>query len=183
MRLSAPSYYADFFVSAGIIAYLAALIGHERWQVDAEWTGLLVLGFALWTFAEYAIHRWLYHRVPYFAQRHETHHAEPTAFIGAPPLIGIALIVTLFYLPFAATSLVVASGLTAGVLLGYCAYQMLHHAAHHWPRAQKSWLYRLCRHHALHHYHSEHANFGITTSFWDWAFGTAAKVGRRNSVV
>ncbi|MEQ1670729.1 MAG: sterol desaturase family protein, partial [Hyphomicrobium sp.] len=111
--------------------------------------------------------------VPFFKEQHDAHHAAPNAFIGAPPVLGIVMIFCLSYLPFVSVSVMAASGLTIGMLTGYLAYMLLHHAAHHWNVAPESWLYRLRRHHALHHHSRIDGNYGITTSFWDIVFGTS----------
>jgi len=182
MRLSTISYYADFWISIALIAIFAAHGSTMNWRGGAEWFGCVALGLACWTLLEYVIHRWVYHGIPYFKQQHEHHHEEPLEFIGAPPLIGIVLILSVFYAPLMSNHPLVASGLTSGVLAGYSIYQLLHHADHHWSPRPGSWFHRARHFHALHHFHSEQANFGITTSFWDWAFGTRAKVRQRSAV-
>jgi len=135
------------------------------------------LGLALWTLVEYAVHRWLYHSVPYFKDVHDAHHAEPNAHIGAPPVVCVALIFAIFFAPFANTHFTAACGLTTGILIGYMAYMLMHHAAHAWSPKPGTWLHGARRHHALHHFRAEECNFGITTAFWDHVFGTALEKG------
>ena len=184
MRLSKLSYFADFYISMVLIAGLASFGSMlPTWLKRGEWVLYASLGFVLWTLLEYAIHRWLYHHVPYFKDIHEAHHAEPNAYIGAPATVGIALIFAIFFAPLATFNVVAASGLTAGVLMGYLAYMILHHAAHYWTLPPGSWLYQARRHHALHHYSSQASNFGIITSFWDHVFGTATRRGRVHAAV
>ena len=178
MRLSTLAYYADFFTSAALVVLFVVLIALDTWEHHAEWVLVVVLGGAAWTLIEYLIHRWIYHHVPYFQELHDAHHAEPNAYIGAPPLLGIAIICVVSFAPLVSISFVVASGLTTGVLVGYCTYMLVHHADHYWRPATTTWLYRARHHHAQHHYHSGHSNFGITTSFWDRVFGTVVKSGR-----
>jgi sterol desaturase/sphingolipid hydroxylase (fatty acid hydroxylase superfamily) len=79
------------------------------------------------------------------------------------------------------SDLIAASSLTTGVLAGYVGYMLVHHAAHYWTVSPGSWLNQARRHHALHHYHSETFNFGITTSIWDHVFGTAVTSGREQA--
>lgn len=182
MRLNTFAYYADFFLSLALVAVLAVrLVMGGTWFNVAQWTLSLAGGIALWTLAEYTIHRWIYHRVPVFQKFHDEHHAKPAAMIGAPPAIGIALILVIVYAPALTVSIAVASGLTAGMLLGYMAYQLVHHASHFWRPAPGSYLYRTRLHHSLHHYHSEQGNYGITTAYWDEVFGTALKPRRQPS--
>ena len=180
MRLSNISYYADIFISAALIFLLAGLaLMLPSWLKRGEWIFYAGAGAATWTFVEYLVHRWLYHHVPYFSDLHDMHHAEPDTFIGAPPVIGVVLIFALFYAPVATVNAVAASGATTGALIGYVGYMLVHHAAHFWNARHGTWLYEARRHHALHHFHSEECNFGITTSFWDHVFGTAVVSSRR----
>jgi sterol desaturase/sphingolipid hydroxylase (fatty acid hydroxylase superfamily) len=181
MRLGPLGYFSDFIVAGILISYFTAQLAFGTWQIRAEWLASAVLGGAAWTLLEYLIHRWVYHHVPYFQDAHDAHHAEPMAYIGAPPLVGVAIILLVIFVPLAASHMAVAYGGTTGVLIGYCAYMLLHHAAHYWSPAQGSWLYRAKHHHAQHHYLSDHVNFGITTSLWDRVFGTAVRSGRGNT--
>lgn len=175
MRLNTFAYYVDFFLAGAIIVALAVTTMVTTGAVGGvQWLLAAVAGFIAWTLFEYVVHRVLYHQVPYFVELHDAHHAEPDAFIGAPPVIGIIMILALSYLPLAAFSATLASGATAGMLAGYMGYMLLHHAAHHWKPEPGTWLYMARRHHALHHYHHDaEGNYGITTSFWDHVFGTA----------
>ncbi len=177
MRLTKFAYYLDIYLCLALIALMAVMTAASGPLRDgAFWLCYAVLGGASWTLVEYAIHRWVYHFAPYFADLHGAHHDAPKDYVGAPPVIGILLILAIFYLPLVSTSAIAASGVTAGVLAGYACYMTIHHAAHYWKPSQSSPLYAICRHHALHHYRSEEGNFGITTTFWDHAFGTAISV-------
>jgi len=179
MRLNTIAYYADFFLSGAAIlvlfsiAMLAALHHDDGAAEVATWAACALAGLAIWTLAEYAIHRFVYHRVRYFREGHEAHHAEPDAFIGAPPVVGVIFLFSVSYLPLVAFSATAASGVAAGVLTGYLGYMLVHHADHYWKSDPGTRLYRLRRHHALHHHRSEECNFGIVTSLWDHVFGTA----------
>jgi sterol desaturase/sphingolipid hydroxylase (fatty acid hydroxylase superfamily) len=117
--------------------------------------------------------RWLYHGVEFFMRSHNAHHEEPNAYVGAPPFIGVALIFLLIYLPVELAGLTIASGLTTGVLAGYMAYQLVHHATHFWLPARGTYLYRARLRHSRHHYQRKLGNFGITTVLWDQVFGSA----------
>jgi sterol desaturase/sphingolipid hydroxylase (fatty acid hydroxylase superfamily) len=174
MRLSTFGYYADFlsaFMGGLILCVLA--MAQDTWLLRGGWLAWLIIGVGLWTVLEYGIHRWLYHGVEFFIRLHDAHHKEPNAYVGAPPFIGIALIFLLVFVPIGLFSLMVASGLTTGVLAGYMAYQLVHHATHFWQPACGTFLYRARLRHSGHHYHRLLGNFGITTVFWDQVFGTA----------
>ncbi len=184
MRLSKLGYYLDFFLSAALIFGFAVMAASlPSWAMMSWWLFYVGLGAAVWTLIEYVVHRWLYHSVPYFRDVHDAHHAEPNAHIGAPPVICIAIIFAVFYAPLATAYVTAASGLTAGILIGYMAYMLMHHAAHAWTPPPGTWLYEARRHHALHHFRSEECNFGITTSFWDHVFGTALKSRQKGSAI
>jgi sterol desaturase/sphingolipid hydroxylase (fatty acid hydroxylase superfamily) len=179
MRLSTLSYYADFFGSFACVAVLSVLsTSNDTWVARAEWLICLMIGAALWTLLEYCIHRWLYHGVEFFVRLHDAHHAEPNAHIGAPPVLGIALIFLMIYAPVATVNMMVASGLTTGMLVGYMAYQLVHHATHYWRPVYGTYHYRARLHHSVHHYHPELGNYGVTCAFWDYIFDTCA-VARR----
>lgn len=188
MQLNAIAYYADFFLAGLAIVALAA-IGIQPTLADGDLTGLVVwavmlpAGLVAWTLAEYWVHRVLYHEVPVFRELHDRHHAEPDAFIGGPPVVMIATIFALAFLPLVFVHVQAAQAFTTGVLTGYMAYMLVHHAVHHWAPEPGSWLYGLRRHHALHHHHSEEGNFGIVTAFWDRIFGTAVMPARRRRSV
>ncbi len=93
MRLNALAYYADFFISFALILMLAGMALWDATLYDrGQWVACALAGFTLWTLLEYFVHRVLYHNVPYFVEMHDAHHAEPNAFIGAPPIIGVVLI-------------------------------------------------------------------------------------------
>lgn len=174
MRLSTISYYADFFIAAGFILYLAISIAPGLTVIGAaQATCFAIGGFVYWTLLEYVVHRVLYHHVPVFKELHDAHHREPDGFIGAPPVIGIALIFAVTYLPLILVHDLAAHGMTIGMLAGYMGYMLLHHSAHHWRPRKGSWLWRARRHHALHHHLGVEGNYGIVTSVWDHAFGTA----------
>jgi cyclopropane-fatty-acyl-phospholipid synthase len=64
-----------------------------------------------------------------------------------------------------------ACALTLGLVVGYLAYGVTHHATHHW-RADSAWLRRRKRWHALHHHQKRPCCYGVTTTFWDQLFGT-----------
>ena len=63
-----------------------------------------------------------------------------------------------------------ASALTLGVLTGYLAYAVTHHATHHW-RGNSAWLKRRKHWHAQHHHRTGQPGcYGVTSGFWDHVF-------------
>jgi sterol desaturase/sphingolipid hydroxylase (fatty acid hydroxylase superfamily) len=182
MQLGRFGYYADFFGGfASSLVLFALAMSHRTWVSRAEWLASLMIGIVLWTLLEYGVHRWLYHGVEFLIRLHDAHHQNPTAYIGAPPFVGIALIFIAVYMPGLLLSSTVASGLTAGVLIGYLAYQLVHHATHFWQPTRGSYLYRARLRHSRHHHHRELGNLGITTALWDHVFDTAIDVRRSSA--
>lgn len=180
MRLGKIAYYADFVLAPLLIAFLmwSAPVAATAAAV-VPWLGWVAAGFVVWTLIEYVVHRFIYHHVPYFRDIHDAHHAEPEGLIGAPPVVGLALILLVFYVPVSGVGHGAACAFSIGGLIGYLGYMVLHHAAHHWDVKPGTWMFLARRHHALHHHAREDGNFGIVTSLWDHFFGTA--ITRRKS--
>lgn len=153
--MSRLAYYADFVSMPALVVLLAAFGG-------ASLPGV-VLGLGAWSLAEYAIHRFLFHRVPGFRGAHDEHHARPSGRTGVTSWHSLAI--------FGALFLALPAGVLAGLVLGYLAYITAHHAVHHWRIAPGHPLYALKLRHAMHHRGVE-ANFGVVTTAWDRLFGT-----------
>jgi cyclopropane-fatty-acyl-phospholipid synthase len=173
---SRAAYRADFALYGISVVVLAAVIvvGGPREQA----LGILASvagGLTGWTLIEYVLHRYVLHGVRPFSRWHAEHHDRPTALICTPTVLSAALIVVLVFVPsLLLGSLWRASALTLGVLTGYLAYAVTHHATHHW-RAGGAWLKRRKRWHALHHHEGRPGFFGVTTGFWDHLFGSARR--------
>jgi sterol desaturase/sphingolipid hydroxylase (fatty acid hydroxylase superfamily) len=181
MRLSRVGYYGDFVVYPPLVAALA-VTALWRSQPD-EWPTLLVTfaaGLGFWTFAEYILHRFVLHHVPFIRDMHEAHHDDQKALIGTPTWVSMVMIGVVVLVPlWLIADFPIASGATAGLMLGYLWYVTAHHIVHHWNAAPGSYSYSLKRRHALHHYFDDHGNFGVTSGMWDRVFGTEITVRRR----
>jgi sterol desaturase/sphingolipid hydroxylase (fatty acid hydroxylase superfamily) len=179
MSLNKLSYFGDF---AACLLALLGLALTTLVSVNASdsiwWIVALIGGVGLWTLTEYLVHRWIYHKIPVIRAYHEAHHQQPLALLGSPVGFGIAVIFLVVYLPIKPFSLVLASGLTCGTLLGYFGYMLVHHAVHHWSVARGTYFYRMRLRHSAHHFSSDGGNFGVTTAFWDLAFGTNIEAKR-----
>ena len=146
--------------------------------------GFLV-GIFLWTFAEYILHRFLFHYHPksptqekIFFLFHGVHHAQPQCKtrLVMPPVVSIPL-ATLFYGLF---SLVLGvffhayqwvAPMFSGFMVGYLVYDLTHYATHHFPMRRGIWKY-LKRYHMRHHYKTPDRMFGVSSPIWDFVFGT-----------
>ena len=173
MRQSAISYFADMVLCPLLAVTLSVFtLTHFLRLALVEWWLMVMVGVALWTLIEYALHRVIYHRVAVFKRFHEAHHASPQAYVGAPPTVGTGLIFLISFAPLAAFAPILANGLSVGMLAGYTIYMYVHYACHFWTPAPGGYLYRVRLHHAVHHYRDDGGNFGVTTSFWDRVFRT-----------
>lgn len=166
-------YYADFIAYILMIVLVSGLlIGYAP---RGEWRHIVLSvagGLALWPLIEYALHRYVLHRLEPFRGWHMEHHNRPRAFICTPTIFSAGLIFTLVFLPaLASGNLWVGTGLTLGVTIGYLAFSWTHHAVHYW-HADTAWLRNRKRLHYIHHRSGSACNYGVTTSFWDDVFGT-----------
>jgi len=175
MRENAVGYYIDFFIYPAVLAALpvyAAL--YVRDGSLAAWLAAAAFGAALWTLTEYLMHRLVLHNVPYFKRLHDAHHDSPKALIDTPIWASLTVLVAIVLAPsYWALGPCKGLGFTFGMTLGYLLYSVTHHAMHFWSFGHDTYLYRCKHRHALHHYSEVEGNFGVTTPFWDYVFGTA----------
>lgn len=148
---SRAAYRVDFILYGAAVVALATgtLAAGPREQI-AQVVALILAGLCAWSAIEYALHRFVLHGLAPFRQWHALHHERPAALICA---------------------------LTFGVVGGYLAYAVTHHATHHW-RADSAWLRRRRRWHALHHHARLPGCYAVTSAFWDRMFGTVAPAQR-----
>jgi sterol desaturase/sphingolipid hydroxylase (fatty acid hydroxylase superfamily) len=182
---SKAAYWADFGLYAIAIVALALFLIMSAEKIGFfQMSGFVIVGFAMWTFLEYAIHRFVLHGMQPFKTWHARHHLRPRALILAPTILTGTLIGLLIFAPlFLVSSAMPASAITVGLLIGYFGYALLHHAIHHWhTNWSTSWLGRFDfmrmrkRMHAVHHMQSAPTNFGVTSTLWDRVFGSFRKL-------
>jgi sterol desaturase/sphingolipid hydroxylase (fatty acid hydroxylase superfamily) len=143
-------------------------------------------GFFAFTLFEYLTHRYVFHLVPHGerGQRfqyavHGNHHQDPDVETRVMMRPSYAVVVTavltgLFGLLLGGKTLAFAPGFVAG----YGLYLLVHYAVHAY-RPPRNRLRLLWRHHHLHHYSDEAANFGVSSPLWDFVFRTY--VGRKTA--
>jgi len=183
MKLSKALYFGDFVAIPVVILLLAAAaIRQEGFTGAGLWSVAFVVGLLVWTFVEYAVHRWVYHAIPFFEKFHDAHHDEPKALIGVPSFVSSGVMLAVFFLPLYFTvGIVFSGGFSSGAMLGYAGYMLVHHASHHWTLKPGSMLYKARVQHMAHHYNSTPGNYGVITAFWDHVFST--NVDRRRRAV
>ncbi len=174
---SRAAYRFDFALYGAAVVLLAVflLLAGPR-ERRLEIAAFALAGLVGWTAIEYALHRFVLHRLRPFSRWHAEHHQRPKALICTPTILSAALIAALVFLPaLALGNLWSACALTLGVTGGYLSFSIAHHATHHW-RADSGWLKRRKRWHALHHHSNGQSDcYGVTTEFWDHVFGTARR--------
>jgi sterol desaturase/sphingolipid hydroxylase (fatty acid hydroxylase superfamily) len=145
----------------------------------------LLLGLVLWTFAEYTLHRFLFHFKPtnptqerVFFLFHGIHHAQPQVKtrLVMPFPVSIPMAAVLFGLIYLVVAVLLkapqwVAPLMSGFLIGYLAYDLTHYATHHLPMRSGIAKY-LKRYHMQHHYKDPNTRFGVSSPIWDWVFGT-----------
>ena len=174
MNQSKLGYYADlFFYPVVLGGFLVFDLNGRGFLLQPRWWFAFVGGAMLWTLAEYLLHRFVYHEVAVVRDLHGMHHAHPNDFVGAPiwvSIIGFSFLLAVFVL---LGGIEIASGITGGLIAGYISYLLVHDAVHRWPLGERSWLRNHRLRHLRHHRHPLPGNFGVTTGFWDYVFGTA----------
>lgn len=182
------AYMADFVLYGLAIILLALFLMFANPQAPSLRIILLILcGLIVWIFIEYGLHRFVLHGLAPFSHWHATHHQRPTALICAPTVLSAMLIFILVFVPsFWIMNLWQACALTLGVLMGYFAYAVTHHAIHHW-HTNNTWLNQRKKSHFLHHqlHHPAHGlvnkqskkacYYGVTTGVLDILFNTQNK--------
>jgi sterol desaturase/sphingolipid hydroxylase (fatty acid hydroxylase superfamily) len=173
------SYVVDFSCPV-LFAYLGFRYQHG-WM---SMLGMAILGLALFTLVEYAIHRWLLHDPrSILYQSHEAHHHNPehlAAFLFPTSFLVLMPIWMLFnnVLHLHGTSFFLC-----GFSAGYCYFGTLHHFEHTTRINQIPfrWLQGRWAAHSVHH-HLDDSNYGVMTSFWDMVFKTHQKHKKRRSM-
>jgi len=154
----------------------------------------LLLGWFVWTFAEYVMHRFIFHYHPktenlkrLFFMVHGVHHAQPLCRtrLVMPPAMSIPLAVVFYGLFYLLVDVLLGIPLWfyplfTGFLGGYIVYDMLHYSLHH-GRKTKGYL-AMCRYqHMQHHGTCPNMRFGVSSPVWDYVFGTMPKTAKKAS--
>lgn len=144
----------------------------------------VVAGVITWTFAEYVLHRWVFHwtndtpvgkRIHFLF--HGVHHDFPSDKdrLVMPLLMSVPLGVIFYSLFSVAVGLRLAEPLFAGFAVGYLCYDGTHYAVHHFKQTTRLGRY-VKRHHMLHHHADHDGGFGVSSPLWDLVFRTMPEV-------
>lgn len=148
--------------------------------------GLFLAGTLVFTFMEYAVHRWVYHP-PHDASdkykeatynMHGFHHDYPKdkKRLAMPPVLAV-LISTVLLFFFEMVLAQYAFAYLAGFVVGYAMYLVVHYTVHMYP-PPKNALKVLWVNHSIHHYSENEILFGVSQPLWDHVFGTVPKTDK-----
>jgi len=136
---------------------------------------LVVSGWFVFTFVEYAMHRWVFHIHGHDSFQyvvHGVHHEFPRdkQRLAMPPLLSLA-ISTSFFLTFLFLLGPLGYPFFAGFIWGYATYLLAHYCIHAFrpPNNALRWFWK---HHHLHHHKNTAGYFGVSSPFWDVVFRT-----------
>ena len=163
-RRTKPEYYADFFITTPVTIFV--LVMSFLYNPLLACLGWFALGVFIWSFYEYALHRWILHHTPFFKDTHQLHHDAPKDYIAIHPIMTL-LSYLLFWFLFGFTT---ANPIMAGFSVAYFIYSVEHTMFHYARITPGHLLYRLKRLHAIHH--RKNVNFGVSSPLWDIVFGT-----------
>jgi len=137
------------------------------------------VGAALWTLAEYVLHRFAMHELKgrgMMSREHLEHHVLSSWSFSATHLLswaGMLLVGAVLWFPLGwlVGGPLVGASVAVGWAAGYFFYEYQHAVAH--LRAPSGRYSRwLRRHHFHHHFGHPMANHGVSTLVWDKVFGT-----------
>ncbi len=136
----------------------------------------VVGGILAWTFAEYALHHWVFHRLKFQTvgrREHLRHHSKSGYF--TPTQLKLKLSMVAFTGVYAVMRFGVgfeqAELFTMTLGLSYAWYERVHNH-HHTVAPSGPYGAWLRKHHFIHHFHDARCNHGVTTPIWDIVFGT-----------
>ena len=144
------------------------------------------VGVVLWSFMEYALHRWAFHEARgsnYGSREHLRHHGSEDTVLESWYLSWAGVLaVSLLLIPGVGRVVGVDQlgwGVGAGYLVAYGFYDWVHWRAHRKPIPHSvfgRYESMVRRHHFIHHFHAPLRNHGVTTPLWDHVFGTYVDV-------
>lgn len=156
--MTKQQYFIDFFTIPLLMfigLFLAAFVSYQ-----------FVIGVMLWSFLEYCIHRFIFHKV--YRREHWLHHQDVREYIGIQGwkifLAYSTGLVAAFFLGL--TSLFI------GFSFGYMCYISMHYFMHRPETLPAHYMIALIRNHNLHHEKGIEKNFGVTSPLWDYIFRT-----------
>ncbi|WP_375413105.1 sterol desaturase family protein [uncultured Bradyrhizobium sp.] len=172
--LSRSGYFLDF----ALVPFAElALIATALWRGlhPAGLVAALLTGAVVWSFAEYWIHRLVFHGPTAFEPMHQMHHALPKDLIGVASLGTFGGFAGIWLIAYILVGGSLCSAATAGFMSGYLFYCAIHVGMHHFEaRGFGRYGAMMRRLHAAHHRGGK-GNFGVSSPVWDIVFRTYRK--------
>lgn len=178
LSISNPKVIVPFHL---IISSSLFYTGYQLARESPLWEMVLffMLGFLVWSLAEYLLHRYVFHFVrenriirAFHYAMHGYHHKVPhdDKHLFMPPVPAFVLLTLffgIFYLFLGQNTWFFLPGFE----IGYLMYSMIHYVIHR-KVPKNRFLNKLWVHHATHHYKQSDKAFGVSSMFWDRVFGT-----------
>ena len=159
--------FCDSAISVALILLAKSKYGLPTPSV----VGCVSIGLALFTFVEYACHRWLFHGEPNALERgHWQHHLFPLGDDSLPFFLPPVLFATVACLLSVILPGGIALSLMGGLAGGYALYGLSHIVIHR-RQFSHAGARRWAAAHHIHHHHPD-KNFGVTSPLWDVVLGT-----------
>lgn len=165
----------------GFLSFRLAPAGVNHFGYLALFAG----GLFIWTFAEYILHRFVFHfhakterlkRISFLF--HGVHHAEPMekTRLVMPPPVSVPLGGIFFGIFFLVFGVFIGRPhllypMFTGFALGYLLYDLTHYSLHHF-NIKGGYLKAVRKNHMRHHAAEPDKRFGVTSNLWDYAFKT-----------
>lgn len=166
--------------------YAIGLLWYTAVRTDLTFLTVLLVflsGTLVFTFAEYAIHRWVYHPPEgasegyqeFTYKIHGLHHDYPKdkQRLAMPPLLAVVIATFLLFV-FELILDQYSFSFLAGFVVGYAMYLLIHYSIHIYP-PPKNKFKMLWVNHSIHHYSEDEVLFGVSNPLWDYIFGTTPR--------
>lgn len=160
------------------------MLSIQRGLLPAHVVAVMLCGVFIWTLMEYSLHRFLFH-IKTSSYRgntlhyllHGCHHKHPMDGyrLVFPPAATALLCVPFWLLARLLIPYKAVPAAFGGGLLGYVMYDVTHYYLHHGNPFNEI-TRNLKKYHLNHHFKVQTNSFGITSSLWDWVFGTLPSI-------
>lgn len=177
MSTTPLNYWAEFAIDIPLGAVLI-LLGVRRGELGlVAVLATILLGLFLFSFIEYAFHRWLLHgSVRFLVEGHRAHHENPKGYDSLPFFLPGLILLAMMGILACLLPATRAFLLIGTIALGYAFYGLSHFVLHH-HGFHRAFARRWAANHHVHHYRTR-TNFGVTTPLWDWLMGTCYVSGK-----
>ena len=163
-----------------VIIYLGLQTARSEELTALSITVLAFLGFFVWSFAEYCLHRFVFHfeSKSAFGKRliymfHGVHHDSPDDLtrLVMPPAGSFIIGLGLFSLFRLFLGPVWVLPFFSAFIVGYLCYDYIHFLTHRYTPRNRIGKF-IKQYHMNHHFLTPEAKWGVSSPLWDYVFGT-----------